>query len=399
MKQFDFQPEVPVSNAPANGNGGFTSNVDFNAINAYQLEKLGGKGKHDMIGVITNIYELGMQDQPEQMIEANEKNRKDHEWRFEMKDGVQRDPSAVIEVRKYKGTEQECICYTPQPKAMCAIAVDFPEAMMDLGQFYSPDGTDNKELPFREFIGHYGFLPRHLFGMHGKIIAKPISLQHTNVNRGKKDVKAHYAFAKNSMMHDLAEWAGVLDENENFHNNEIGKLIGKPFNFEVNVINEEYVSKAGNKGTNFQVEIKPTSKLSSRDMKYYEDELAPQVTDELMGILQFKGGNDPESLKKVRKAVITTMKMASNFAGSKLEAELSEHNPRAMQEYNSGQQPSNENTTLDEAGSSVSSGSGKGEQGQGINFAQRVQAAQEPTPMPTYNEPPMDFDDDQLRSL
>lgn len=335
---YNFNPQTPQQQS--NNYTPRESNVDFDALFEYQLAKLGGEGKHDFIGVISRLDELGVQEQDVQTIPWDDKAKAEHAWRFEKgDDGSVKDPSAKVVTTKYAGKEQECLVYSRKPVAQVAISVDFPEVMMNLSQFYNPEYTGQKEKPFREIIGLNGFLPEFKRGK-GAVIAKPFNLNHINVNRQKKDAKPHYAIAKNSLLYSMAEWVGALDDEGNFHNTDLGKLIGEPMNFEVEVKVNKWNSN-GKENKRLEVSITPTSKLSVRDRKAYDEELSQVVTDDLFGVLMFSGGNTEQSLKEVRKATVNTMKMSSNWETSKLKEELEKVNPNVLGVQSESSQTSN----------------------------------------------------------
>lgn len=373
---YNFNPQTPQQQS--NNYTPRESNVDFDALFEYQLEKLGGEGKHDFIGVISRLDELGVQEQDVQTIPWDDKAKAEHAWRFETgDDGNVKDSSAKVVTTKYAGKEQECLVYSRKPVAQVAISVDFPEVMMNLSQFYNPDSTDQKEKPFREIIGLNGFLPEFKRGK-GAVIAKPFNLNHINVNRQKKDAKPHYAIAKNSLLYSMAEWVGALDDEGNFHNTDLGKLIGEPMNFEVEVKVNKWNS-GGKENKRLEVSITPTSKLSVRDRKAYDEELSPLVSDDLFGVLMFSGGNEETSLKEVRKATVNTMKMSSNWETSKLKEELEKVNP---------------NVLGISSGSSQQGNSPEGVQSPKEEAKPAEKAPQKPVENVTHNEPPFEFDDD-----
>lgn len=361
---FDFA----VDRTQTEGNGGSHPDVDFDALMEYKLKALGGEGKHDFIGVVTRLDQLGLQQQDRQTVVWDDKAKAEHAWRFELNDkGEVKDPSAHIEDTVYGGKVQECLIYSRKPAQQVAVSVDFPEVMLDIGQFYGDESGTLK--PFREIIGSNGFLPKFKLGK-GKVIAKPFNLTETNVNRQKKDAKAYYAIAKNSKLHSMAEWAGVLDDEENIKAAQLGKLIGQPMNFEVDVKIDEW-EKDGNTNRRLKVDIMPVSKLSVRDRKAYDEELADLIKPESFGVVQFNAANKPEFLKDLRKETINTMKMALNFDESVIKGELEEagklkeDTPKAPKQAAEPAKPKEDKV---------------------------VQQAKQ-MPAQDFKEPPMDFDD------
>ena len=300
------------------------SNVDWAAYNKKLEEVLGGVGKHQYIGVITNAYDLGTQEQDEQTIPVSDTKEYDkHTWRLETweNSGKQKDESAKIVEKYYKGQKQECLVYTPPPVKCFAMAVDFPEVMFPYGDFFE----GQKEAPLRLIHGKEGFKTQAKQKLAGSMnfIAKPFKLNHTNVNRGKEGVDPHYALAKISKVYEIAEFTGVLDENENFHAQEIGKLIGKPVMTEVVVEEQHWEDKnTGEPRSKLVVDFSITAKLGPRDVPFYESDLKPKLTDDLFGFVVFNGDNEENTLKTINPVVINTMKMSPEFEGSKLAKQL-----------------------------------------------------------------------------
>lgn len=300
------------------------SNVDWNAVNDYQANVL-TIGKHQLLGVVTQLYDLGIQERPEQVIVWDAKGQADHGWRLEVYEnsGKQKDESARLEQRKFKGKSEECLIFQPKDVAQMAIAVDFPEKMLNLGQFFNPDG-ESSEKPFRDIIGQNGFNGfRNIDGKRVNVIARPFNLLETNVNSKKKDAPVHMAFAKNSMVHNLADYCGVLDGEGNFHISDISKLLGKVCMFEVEVKWNTWKDKTtGEEKRKLETDIRPASRMSPRDEAYFNSDIKSKIDESMLGGLLFSGGNAEQALKEVRAVVLNTMQLAKNWEGSVLKQEL-----------------------------------------------------------------------------
>lgn len=320
--QFTFNPEVPKQSPRPQQQR--ESNVDWNKVNDYQASVL-GIGKHSLIGRIVQLYDLGLQERQEKSIPWDATGQQDHGWRLEInaETGKQKDPSAKIEMGKYKGKEQEILTYKPTDVSQMAIAVDFPEKMMNLSQFFNPEG-EQVEKPFRDIIGQNGFGGfRIVDGNRVNVIARPFNLAETNVNRNKKDAPYHSAFAKNGMLYELADYCGALAPDGNFHIADLTNLIGKVCMFEVEVKwNEWKDKKSGEVKRKLETDIKPSARMSPRDEAYYNSDLKPKIDDDVLGGLLFQGGNRERDLKEARAIVINTMSLAKNWNESKLKAEL-----------------------------------------------------------------------------
>ncbi len=334
MKDFSnaFASEKPThANTNNTGSGdGNRPQVDWDKFRDTQLAAIGGIGKGAKLGYVSQITDLGTQTLDEAVIENDHKDFNSALWRFDEKgkDGVkatsrdsQKDPSAFMEVRKRKGVEKECLVYQPEPVKQIAISVDFPENFVDYSEFF--EGSE--PTPFRVIIGENGFLSRERVQVAGtrSIVAKPFNVRHVNVNRGQKGVNPHYAFAKNGVLHTMADFTNSLDANGCFHTNELGKLIGKPMMFEVDVQMNTWNGKDdGKERKALEIRVKPQGRLSGRDQKAWDDEIKPLVKDEYLGFVLFGNENDESTLKRLNGKLLNTMKMSRDFEGSVVQKEL-----------------------------------------------------------------------------
>ncbi|ALM62168.1 hypothetical protein AXI64_gp176 [Vibrio phage qdvp001] len=327
----DFSNAFGNVELPQQGNAGgnkpsFQSNVDWDAFGKKQLEVLGvdtenGGEKAGVIGVITNAIELGLQNQDEQTIPVNGPDYSNHEWRLEKYEdsGLQKDPSASIQTRWYRKQQQECLVYTPLPVKQFALVLDFPEVMFPYGEFF--DGSETK--PLRVIMGKEGFITKSKAELAGtrNLIAKPFNLKHVNVNRGKEGVQPHMALAKNGKVVKIADFAGVLDGNGNFHAQDVGKLIGKAVMCDIKAEVQRWESQ-GIAKSKVVIDAEITAKLGPRDVPYFENELKGMLTDDLFGFVLFNGQNDENTLKTLNSALINTMKLSPEFENSQLKQQL-----------------------------------------------------------------------------
>ncbi|MGX9349533.1 hypothetical protein, partial [Microbacterium sp. KNMS] len=79
---------------------------------------------------------------------------------------------------------------------------------------------------------------------------------------------------------------------ENFHAQEVGKLIGKAVMVEVEVQQQKWQAKDGSgERSKLVVDAKLASKLGPRDVPFYESELKPKLTQDLFGFVRFDAEN------------------------------------------------------------------------------------------------------------
>lgn len=308
----------------------YESNVDWNAYNNKVLEVMGGEGKRVLIGYVSQVVDLGEQVLDEQVNVWDAEAKKNHGWRLEprkdKKTGEpigegQADPTAKLEQRKRKGKMVECLVFQQPPVRQAAICVDFPEAenIFPYNEFF--EGSE--PAPFRAIIGEHGFITDKRKQLAGtmNIVGKPFNLKHINVNRQKEGSEAHFALAKNGMLYNLADYTGSTDADGNFHAGDLGKLIGKPLTFEVEVVKDTWM-KDGEEQVKVKVIVTPQGALSKRDQTAWDSEIKDAMKDEYLGFVLFDGGNDEVTLKKLNSKILNTIKMSPSFTGSKLEEEL-----------------------------------------------------------------------------
>lgn len=327
-----FSIELPSQSNDSQVNSGKGSGnvdrpqVDWAAKDNHLAEVL-GIGKHNLIGHISLLSEVGIQALPEQSIPFDDKAKAEQGWRLEMKeDGVT--PKCVgarLEKRYMKGKgEVEVLVYPQVDVTQVAISVDFPEKLVTLSKYFNPIATEHKALPFRDIIGAHGWggFKFDKEGSRKDVVAKPFNMKHTNVNMNRKDAKPHYAFGKTSMIYDLANYCNVLDEEGNFHIKDLSKLLGKACMFSVEVEWNEYKTKAGGDARKLVTKISPSATMSPRDAKFYQEELLPLLDSDVAGMLMFKGGNRERDLVACNQLLINTMSFARNWKDSKLKEEL-----------------------------------------------------------------------------
>lgn len=268
--------------------------VDWEALNQHVVDAAGTATKARSIpGVISGIYDLGEQNLEDAEVvftgtkedEANERIAKPDTY---FKDGVDE-----------KGKPVRLKCWPQKPVQQVAITVDFPQVLVDKGQFF---GNSNP-LPLRMLLNGEFTLP----GEKLKIVAKPYNIRETN--HAEKGQKAQWAFAKNNGLHKLADACGILDSNGLFKKERIGELLGKVAQFQ------------------FQVWMKPGK---SGDKKFFTETIKlvgmvpegvplPEVPEGILHGVNLYGENDEAAVKQLRVAVKNTIKRANNYEGSDLQ--------------------------------------------------------------------------------
>lgn len=278
--------------ASGSNEGKKKSNIDYDALNQYVVEACKLEKREVLIGVVSSIIDLGQQEQEDAAMpfvgseedEADEIAKRPLTYFEDMKDPVTK---KTVRMKRWPQKAIQSI----------AIAVDFPDIMLDKGQFFGDDNSEEK--PLRLYLGGQFFIPEV-----GQVVGRPTPLKVT------KNTKEQWSFNKKHICYKMADAAKLVDasKDEVFLPQDIDKLLGESFQFAVQVfINDkgyytEYVNFTGALG---------------RGQK------APN-TDVKTSLIQFNQDNDLESLKELRHHVKNTIKQASNYEGSKIQKQLDE---------------------------------------------------------------------------
>lgn len=271
--------------------------VDYDAMNNYVVETAGLQEPETLVGVVVGIVDLGTQVQPDAELvfkgtpedEAEETKKNPNTY---FKDG--RDPQT--------GKPARLKCYPQKPQQSVAFAVDFPEIIIDKGQFF---GNSNPQ-PLRMWLGGSFYLEGK-----GMVVARPTPLKVVNID--KEAAKPKWSFSPLHLCYKMSVGAKLIKPGDVFLPNSIDQLLGKALQFQVQIYMKEVKQKKY-----FTESIKFVSGLG-------RGQSAPDVDTTFM--IQFNKQNDKEALKQLRNHVVNTIKQAQNYEGSKIQAQLEEGNP------------------------------------------------------------------------
>lgn len=196
--------------------------VDYKALNEHLVAVAGGGKQRSLPGIITGIYDLGLQKLDDAAIQVT-----DAEWvkRFPEYDGTKEGEKAVIakagrEDARFEEFEGNyCFRYKQKPVQQVAVSVDFPQIMADKSLHFT--GT-SQPMPLRLILN----------GEFNRLVQKPFNLRSMNHNQGKPGA-AKWALAKNSQLHKLADASGILDKDGLFKAERLDELLGKVVQFQI----------------------------------------------------------------------------------------------------------------------------------------------------------------------
>lgn len=270
------------------------SDVNWEELNSYVIETAGLQERETLVGYVSSIVDLGIQsfDDAEYVSDVDPDDEEDYMEKnptHYFKDGV--DPEKKVPCRLK--------CVPQKDQQAVAISIDFPDIIIDKGQFF---GESNPK-PLRLWMGNQFYLPSA-----GKmIVGRPTSLKVTNLDKTRKTKK--WSFAQNHIFYKMAVAAKLIKTGECFLPNDIDKLLGESFQFAAQVYFKE------SKGKSYYTEYVNFVGALGRGQS------VPELITEPF-LIEFNGKNKSEHLKEIRSHVLNTMQMAKNWEGSPIQSQL-----------------------------------------------------------------------------
>jgi hypothetical protein len=256
-----------------------------------------------MVGTVSSVIELGTQ-------ELDDGKMK---W-----DGTEAEKQAILDdpsdnswfaMGEINNKEVECKFWKSKPQPCVAITVDFPQVIVDKGQFYG----DSNPAPLRLVLnGEWRFLKLDGSGFKEPLVNSLFDLKETTK---KLPNKAVWSLNPKSVVYRLGKYAGLLGDDLSFTPDKLDQLLGKAFQFETEV----YIYESGaNKYLNERI------KLIGEPAEGVE---VPVLDKKYQNIIEMNSDNDEQAVKELRASIKNTMKRSSDYAGSKIEALIGEATP------------------------------------------------------------------------
>lgn len=279
--------------------GGERKEVDWDKLNQHVIEAAGtAKKARSIPGIISGIIDLG------------EQNREDAEIEFK---GDAEEEAKIIAEKPNTYFENDrngkrVMRYPQKPVQQIAITVDFPQIIVDKGQFF---GNSNPQ-PLRLLLNGEFTLADGT-----RVVGRPYSIVET-----KFDAEKTWAFAKNSGIYKLADAVEILDNQKLFKKDHVGDLLGKAALFQ------------------FRVYMKPSKKDPSKSFFTEEIKLAglipegleaPAFDESILYGVNLYGENEEADIKQLRASVRNTIQRANNYEGSDIKALLEANAPQGQQ--------------------------------------------------------------------
>ena len=286
--------------------------VNFDDLNNYVVETAECEQPETLNGVIVGIIDLGNQKLPD--AEYNVDNGDEVLSIEELTSKYQKEIDSG-EVTKFdmaydSDTKSRKIKkFVPQKDRQCVTyAVDFMDIMLDKSQFF---GEKSEPKPLRLYFGG------SFYNTHSKkmIVQNLLPLKIANIAKDPKNDKV-WSLNPKSQLHKMAVASKLINTGDAFLPDNIDELLGKTLQFKVQIgFNEK-----GDKKYYFE-KMSFIGALQRKDKPFEDVETF---------LIQMDSENDPEALKNLRKHIISTQEMATNFEGSILQKQLLETRPQSF---------------------------------------------------------------------
>lgn len=277
------------------------STIDWDALQNYTVETANLQQRETLVGYVAGIVDLGFQELGD--AEAPFTGSEDEEAEIiaahpdtYFKDGT--DPVTKKPVRLK--------CWPQKPVQCVTLAIDFPDIMLNKGQFFGDENAEEK--PLRLWLGGQFYLQDV-----GMVVGRPIPLKVSNIAQ-TGPTKPVWSLKPNHTLYKMAVGAKLVEAGKPFLPQDVDKLLGVSLQFEAQVFFKE------SKGKKYYTEYVAFKTGLGRGQVASEPITSPFL-------IQMNKPNDKEAVSELRSHIINTIKRANNYAGSVLEKELNEVRP------------------------------------------------------------------------
>ncbi len=288
--------------------------VDFDALNDFVVEQVGCQQPETLNGVVVGIIDLGNQKLPdaEYNVDSGDEDLSVEELEAKYADEIAEGKISKFDFVKDWSTRppKDVIKkFVPQKDRQCiSYCVDFPDVMLDKGQFF---GENSEPKPLRLYFGGQYYHQ----GLKKMIVQNLLPLKLSNISKDPKNSKL-WSLNPKSQLHKMAVASKIINTGEAFLPDQIDELLGKTLQFKVQIgFNEK-----GDKKYYFE-KMSFLGAIQRKDKPFEDVETF---------LIQMDDENDPEALKQIRKHLLNTMEMATNFEGSALQKQLLEVRPQSF---------------------------------------------------------------------
>ena len=267
--------------------------VNFDELNQYTVETAGLQDRETLVGYISQIVDLGTQKLPD--VENVFTGTAEEEAEI-----IAKQPATYFKDAFDWETKKQARfkCYPQKDQPCVAFAVDFPDIIIDKGQFFG----ENKPLPLRLWMGGQFYTQDG-----GMVLGRPTPLKYTNLDKSR--ATKVWSMAQNSLPYKMAVAAKLVKNGEAFLPERIDELLGKSFQFSAQVWMKE------SKGKQYYTEYVNFVGALGRGQAECQHVTVPQL-------VHFEADNSEEAIKELRAHVVNTIKKATNYEGSKIKGQI-----------------------------------------------------------------------------
>lgn len=274
--------------------------VNFDELNQYVVDTAELEEAAVLPGVISCIVDLGIQAQAdaEYVFEGDEGDEEAEQQvnpaiSFETRDKFFSDGKWLKDVR---------VKVVPQRDVQSiAIAVDFPEVIVDKGSFFG----ESKPLPLRIWMGGQFYMEGT-----GMVLQNLMALKETNLDTTRATQK--WSLNPKGTLYKMAKSAKLVKDGEVFKASSIDKLLGTAHQFEAQIH-----MKPGKNGKSYYTEKVKFVGALSRGQSVDTESVTPML-------IQFNKENPEAAIKELRAHVANTIKRAKNYEGSAIQKQIEE---------------------------------------------------------------------------
>ena len=293
--------------------------VDYAALDQYTVDTAECEQPETLNGVVVGIIDLGNQKLPdaEYDVDSGDESLTVEELTDKYSDGIESGKISKFDIVKdwsVRPPKEVIKKFVPQKDRQCiTYAVDFMDIMLDKSQFF---GEKSEPKPLRLYFGgqYYNTFSKKM------MVQNLLPLKITNINNDRNG-KPIFSLNPKSQLHKMAVAAKLINTGDAFLPDRIDELLGKTLQFKVQIgFNEK-----GDKKYYFE-KMSFIGALQRKDKPFEDVETF---------LIQMDEPNDPEALKQIRKHLLNTMEMATNFEGSALQKQLLEVRPNSFKDSGS----------------------------------------------------------------
>lgn len=293
--------------------------VDYAALDQYTVDTAECEQPETLNGVVVGIIDLGNQRLPdaEYDVDSGDEDLTVEELTDKYSADIESGKISKFDIVKdwsVRPAKEVIKKFVPQKDRQCiTYAVDFMDIMLDKSQFF---GEKSEPKPLRLYFGG------SFYNTHSKkmIVQNLLPLKITNINSDRNG-KPIFSLNPKSQLHKMAVASKLINTGDAFLPNRIDELLGKTLQFKVQIgFNEK-----GDKKYYFE-KMSFLGSIQKKDKPFENVETF---------LIQMDEPNDPEALKQIRKHLLNTMEMATNFEGSVLQKQLLEVRPNSFKDSGS----------------------------------------------------------------